>query len=163
MQLENGKTYRTREGRKVGPMVGYDGRFWQESLGLTKDPEWREDGSHNTEPRFGMTSADDLVSEWADNREVAGNDYESGGDWTSASSWRISSQKVDMGCIDETQRARVELCRAPETNLEQVTIYLGSRCQGAGECTSVEHTTHSITFVLIDGNPDPASIRMDVL
>jgi len=62
LQIEVGKYYRTRDGRKVGPMVGRDFK-WVDGQGGSTDPEWNRDGTH----RSGFTTyADELIAEWTD-------------------------------------------------------------------------------------------------
>lgn len=60
--IKSGKYYRTRDGRKVGPMNG-SSFFWVAGETSSEDKEWRQNGKHNH--NFGgATDADDLVSEW---------------------------------------------------------------------------------------------------
>lgn len=60
--IKSGKYYRTRDGRKVGPMNG-SSFFWVAGEASNEDKEWKQGGKHN--PAFGgATDADDLVSEW---------------------------------------------------------------------------------------------------
>jgi len=64
MKIEVGKYYRTRDGRKVGPMDEEFGFFWVEGRDRLDDPEWSRDGTNRGMP--GQTSADDLVAEWTE-------------------------------------------------------------------------------------------------
>lgn len=68
MQVEAGKFYRTRDGRKVGPMFedkSFDRKAFVDQLG--NGCGWAEDGKG-----LWMASGIDLVSEWSDGpvREV---------------------------------------------------------------------------------------------
>lgn len=65
MQIENGKYYRTRDGRKVGPMVADGSKFWMNGKNALTDPEWSDDGT-NFYPF--SEECDDLIAEWADER-----------------------------------------------------------------------------------------------
>lgn len=70
MKIEAGKCYRTRDGRKVGPMAGNNEHFiWVEGKAAGKDPEWcPKTGKHRA--GYGMTSQDDLIAEWQDEPET---------------------------------------------------------------------------------------------
>lgn len=62
MKIEEGKYYRTRDGRKVGPMV-YEHRIshpWAEA-GSESVYIWREDGTSIFDP--------DIIAEWTDETE----------------------------------------------------------------------------------------------
>lgn len=74
LQIEAGKFYKTRDGRKVGPMVLYrpDKVEWIISRG--DGNIWLADGSHKSDCEGGglyMSKSGDLVSEWF---ETASND-----------------------------------------------------------------------------------------
>lgn len=64
MKLEVGKYYRTREGRKVGPLQisesGDEGGFWIDCYGLI-----RQDGRYGYGERS-FQSTLDLIAEWTD-------------------------------------------------------------------------------------------------
>jgi len=61
LKIEAGKYYRTRDGRKVGP-IEENGKVslhvWRDKIG-TGD-SWRHDGRHNAMPSF------DLIAEWTE-------------------------------------------------------------------------------------------------
>lgn len=58
MEIENGKTYRSRDGAKVGPVqAGHDGNYFWMGRAYTKAGYYNADG----EP-----SRNDLVAEWVD-------------------------------------------------------------------------------------------------
>ena len=69
LRLEAGKSYRTRDGRKVGPMMtfGDKGRF------IAKEGDgrvWEEDGAHYFWYSTAATTADDLIAEWAEEESL---------------------------------------------------------------------------------------------
>lgn len=61
LQIEAGKFYRTRDGRKVGPLAYRPGGEWIWRAGME---DWRADGSWA--PRRGDTDVCDLVAEWVE-------------------------------------------------------------------------------------------------
>ncbi|MBJ6135042.1 hypothetical protein JAU75_19555 [Ochrobactrum sp. Q0168] len=67
LNIETGKFYRTRDGRKVGPMKRYNDGWLNESDGHGR--MWRDDGLRYYEESRGDGS--DLIAEWVD--EPAGN------------------------------------------------------------------------------------------
>lgn len=68
LTIETGKFYRTRDGRKVGPMRQYNGGWLYETDDHGR--MWRDDGMRYYEESRGGGS--DLISEWVD--EPASND-----------------------------------------------------------------------------------------
>lgn len=65
IKIEAGKYYRTRDGRKVGPIEqnGFaELHIWREKLG--DGNSWRYDGGHNSEP------SQDLIAEWTDEADT---------------------------------------------------------------------------------------------
>ena len=64
MQLEVGKYYKTRDGRKVGPMIDLDNGCndpWKAYLPGEEVTYWRDSGSH-----WGDIRPSDLIAEWTD-------------------------------------------------------------------------------------------------
>ena len=64
MQLEVGKYYKTRDGRKVGPMVDLDNGsddHWKAFLPDEEITYWHDSGSH-----WGDIRPSDLIAEWTD-------------------------------------------------------------------------------------------------
>ena len=62
MQLEAGKYYKTRDGRKVGPMIDMDNGCsdpWKAYLPGEEVAYWRDSGSH-----WGDIRPSDLIAEW---------------------------------------------------------------------------------------------------
>jgi hypothetical protein len=66
MKIETGKYYRSRDGRKIGPMRAALSKAWVIGKGNQSDPEWLLSGAHTPDVEFGMSSADDLIAEWPD-------------------------------------------------------------------------------------------------
>ncbi len=65
IRVESGKFYRTRDGRKVGPMVTTSVFAFIVGKARSEDPEWNsQTGEHRD--HLGMTRADDLIAEWSD-------------------------------------------------------------------------------------------------
>lgn len=71
MQIEAGKYYMTRDGRKVGPMRVYkvgDGTFDVTDTG----EYWGKDGKHaEGNPSYGWDHRKDLIAEWHNEPEPA--------------------------------------------------------------------------------------------
>lgn len=71
MQIEAGKYYRTRDGRKAGPLVGPDwsGLFRDDSIKQRTDtpnaPQWWEQDGSVSDEREGE-EGDTLVAEWSE-------------------------------------------------------------------------------------------------
>jgi hypothetical protein len=89
MRLEYGKYYRTRDGRKIGPMRNIKGDFYEKGKSKGTDPEWKSDGTHK--PSLGMTEVDDLISEWVDQEE-----------------WTIFNNKIPFGLLEEGQQQKLK-------------------------------------------------------
>jgi hypothetical protein len=79
MQIEAGKFYKTRDGRKVGPVTIDHVRLWPAFVvGLIHEDEWRLDGTWAGEVR---EDENDIVAEWVEPlRIVAGGVYRTAGD-----------------------------------------------------------------------------------
>ena len=72
MKIEAGKYYRTRDGRKVGPMTVWEGVYERdtdkplydcETVGGIRGAYWRENGL-NSEPGLDPDPRLDLIAEW---------------------------------------------------------------------------------------------------
>lgn len=61
MKIEAGKSYRTRDGRKVGPMTAYGDELFHDPC----ERMWRKNGKHGA-PCITNRPNDDLIAEWAD-------------------------------------------------------------------------------------------------
>ena len=64
MQIEQGKFYKTRDGRKVGPIVDSYNGFWPFRLG---EEIWYKDDGHSCRGSSDdIRASDDLIAEWTD-------------------------------------------------------------------------------------------------
>lgn len=63
LQIEAGKYYRTRDGRKVGPMEKWDLGVWHVAEGSFSGGLWKSDG---TAWYNGSSDSPDLIAEWVD-------------------------------------------------------------------------------------------------
>lgn len=61
-EVKVGVFYKSRDGRKIGPMVGKNFK-WVEGFASFSDNDWRNDGTHRKDD---MSADDDLVAEWVD-------------------------------------------------------------------------------------------------
>lgn len=66
-KVKVGGFYKSRDGRKIGPMVGKKFK-WVQWLDSFSYNEWRNDGTHRKDD---MSAADDLVAEWVDDAPKA--------------------------------------------------------------------------------------------
>ena len=162
LQIEAGKYYRTRDGRKVGPIVGpdSDGIFDAHEKIDSYIPMWRADGRNEffaeyTEPQY------DIIAEWVDEPEKPDpdtpklwrdmTDAEKGALLLAHHEGRTIERWVDESLgwkIVPPQWRHEHAYRVrPEPKRETVTLYAGDTIIG--------------TIDMIDGKPDPDSIRME--
>lgn len=174
MKIESGKYYKTRDGRKVGPMCDAGYCYYEEGKFSGLDPEWSGDGS-NTLPRKG---AFDLIAEWTDATDdapklwrdmtpsekgallLADHDGKEMQAWVHDDRWE---EKRNGFPYHERKAYRV---KPADPVVETVTLAgrvgLGSEWSfGTGEEWPFD--SHRITFQTIDGKPDCDSIRMEEL
>lgn len=175
LKIEAGKYYRTRDGRKVGPAKPY-ADYWHVMVGAVWNG-YRENGLWGCrEATYGAGGVPlDLIAEWtdtpADDTPVLFRDMtpaEKGalllanhegkpiqcfvnGEWI----------RKSHGVWSKVHAYRV---KPAEPVVETVTMYYPDgviyfECDGGGRGGG----THRITFNLIDGKPDVASIKMDEL
>jgi hypothetical protein len=169
LKIEAGKFYRTRDGRKVGPMVKdgyYNGGFpWMYDIGAGW---WSDDGQRKSRR---MRETHDIIAEWTDAPDVDltkittpfgllpketqdalkahGGPYEIWG----GTYWAESADPNWDGwyCY------RVK----PAPKVETVTIGgFNWNCEWHFRSNKDARQEYGITFNLIDGEPDCASIRM---
>jgi hypothetical protein len=184
--IEHGKYYRTRDGRKVGPMEEeQDGDFMAEhpDKGGYFTASWNPNGKRwMKEPNL------DLIAEWGDETRdpELTSPYGDGNhplpDVTSASespkTWGemsddekgASATMEAIEYIDEVfdsnlaQRVRDELGIKPEPKRETVVMYGGTENNGKSwgfYTTGANDQRWDITFDTIDGEPDISSIKME--
>jgi hypothetical protein len=174
MKIEAGKYYRTRDGWKVGPMLlAKDAHLtcyrWTDrdnSFG-----KWDDTGEDGHATSF-EDSIDDLIAEWTDE--------------PAPKLWKdmTDEERVDAlydglkGCPPGTTgKDRIKLVLSslgevrPEPKRETVTL-TGANFGTANlaewkwsfrQSGHIGQETHRITFDLIDGEPDPSTIRMESL
>ena len=68
MQIEAGKYYKTRDGRKVGPMVRDDDKYGEPFVWVAPDDgSWSHDGDDgNAVGPLGSRAIGDIIAEWRD-------------------------------------------------------------------------------------------------
>jgi hypothetical protein len=174
VKLEEGKYYRTRDGRKVGPMQFY-GAGYQLLFCCVNGLErfWRECGKHH----FGCDEID-LVAEWVEEttmdiyslekplgmypQEIRDALYaydKSGGKVQAWGGWGWAFCEKPAFSLANTYRA----VKKPEVVEAVIFGHVVSGKYFTG--SSIEHSfdTHKITFNLVDGVPDCNSIKMVAL
>lgn len=175
MKIEEGKFYRTRDGRKVGPMrEDSEGDFdvqEHEDMDLLVQL-WRKDGKVWNEK--GGESDHYLIAEWTDEPDTP----KTWGEMTDAEQRDVSHAamkgktiELDAGSFGWAEwDGETPLCLVhhpirikPEPKRETVTIDLASASGGKwyqpGSPGSPE--THRITFDTIDGKPATGEFRND--
>lgn len=168
MKIEAGKYYKTRDGRKVGPMVRdqktetpYVWDAGVTGLSFTKRGEVFE----------GVEGRGDLIAEWTDTPKLWR-------DMTPAEKGALllahHEGKVieySYGCSDIWRKCAANepvwekgaayRVKPADPVVETVTLHMDdAQCVTRGRCSG---DTHTITFNLIDGKPDCDSIRMEEL
>jgi hypothetical protein len=176
LKIEAGKFYRTRNGRKVGPMEAFettDGYNWR-SRGDVKG-FWSDAGQRQN---IALRETTDLIAEWSDAPDLTaittpfglldaetqdalrkhGGPYEAFVQNECGFEWR--RQGYD-GVTMETHRALAWRVKPtpPAPKVETVTLH-GERYQWGQAIKACAEDTHRITFDLIDGEPDCSTIRM---
>lgn len=176
MQIEAGKFYRTRDGRKVGPIcrgeVSNPGYYWRSANGqlLGYGSAWHKDGSfHESE------SCRDLIAEWTDEPDKP----KTWGDMTRHEQGEIlvddhngkEIQAFVHGDFWEEKKNGFpyfpnKSYRKKPTPVRE-TVTMGVRHCGTDKWytpgTPGSTPTHRITFTTIGGEPDCASITMSKL
>ena len=155
MKIEEGKYYRTRDGRKVGPMTGRNFK-WVKGSGDTYDPTWQNDGRGNCD-------APDLVAEWTDEPKL----------------WRDMTPEEKGALLLAEHEGKVIECWNVEGWWADDVPYWFDDCayrirperemvtanvlvlRNTIETTIYNDATHRITFDTVDGEPDCASVRME--
>ena len=153
MKIEAGKYYKTRDGQKVGPLAVKDSYFEAAGWHYNENGICCYKGFSKNLPH----PERDLIAEWADTPDDGWSE------WTSASEWDTGKHDVQFECIDGIHRVRT---RPRKPTVETVT--LAGRIDDGGDWSfgtgeAWPNDTHRITFNLIDGKPDPSSIRMEEL
>jgi len=161
MKLQTGKYYRTKAGRRVGPMLYEDGTWHQDGC----EQVWHGDGIVMLED--GDESHDYIVAEWGDDdtpklwRDMTPEEkgvlllaHHEGKviECYNGDKWFESEYPAFMD--DQEYRIR------PEPKVETVTLW-GGIGRSWNACSFRHDDTHRITFETIDGKPDCASIKME--
>lgn len=180
LKLEEGKYYRTRDGRKVGPMQFY-GAGYQLLFCCVNGLErfWRECGKHH----FGCDEID-LVAEWAEatsmdiysldkpfgwldeaTQKALKDHYYDGGklEIYTADGW-VTRSKGD-GCGVGWYKALIHRAVKKPEVVEVVMWGVADENRWGFDNLDepAEGDTHKITFNIVDGVPDCNSIRMEKL
>jgi hypothetical protein len=177
MKIETGKCYRTRDGRKVGPMSNdmcpefvFDGELEDEFL------RWFSDGFYSVSGDHPL----DLVAEWTDEPDTPKawceiTDAEKGALLLAAHQGKAiefydPEHPADGWMLQVTSKTGVHRHFAyrikPEPKRDTVTLYGYVQNNGDGahfdNCWAPnEANTHRITFDVVDGEPDCSSVRME--
>jgi hypothetical protein len=161
MKIEVGKYYRTRNGRKVGPMAGVNFK-WVRGKDSGLDPEWNNDGTC----REGFTTYDDeLIAEWTDTPKTWGEMTNAekgalllarheGKEIEFASIFELEWRTVNNPMWADVYAYRIK----PKQQRETVTLYGYVQIDGNGaqfdNCWGPSSTnTHRLTFTTTDGKP----------
>jgi len=168
MKLEVGKCYWTAGGRKVGPMLE-ECDIWHQ-IGCVQ--VWNEDGTVMHEE--GDESHDYIIAEWTDEPKLWRDmtPEEKGALLLADHEGKVIEAhepfdkewfKARPAWFENTAyRVRPE----PEPERETVVLYGGGNQRHGGTWAfdyQTSKSTHRLTFDLIGGKPDCASIRMEEL
>lgn len=189
VKLEEGKYYRARDGRKVGPLVmrpSYS-LCGAEGWGYSLDSYWYTDKDYSGRTQRFQESNEDLVAEWVEEttmdiyslekpfgwlyeatKEALKDHYYDGGklEIYTADGW-VTRSKGDGWSVGWYKALIHRAVKKPE--VVEVTVHVGPNPTpmgapwlfGMGGKTVVD--THKITFNLVDGVPDCNSIKMVAL
>ncbi len=169
MIIQQGKFYRDTIGRKRGPMVVNYGTAWVQGKTEHGDPEWMLDGTPDEEY---MADDDALVAEWVEHGAPKNWAQMTREERREISFRAMSGEKVQLyaqgygwgGWDGETP-----FCEIPfpiRIKPKRETIHIVGFMDGdhfEAHFGDPKEDTHHITFDVIDGKPDPDTIRMEVL
>lgn len=160
MKIEAGKYYKTRDGRKVGPMASRTsphGWIWEDDEGFSYDCRGRFTEDKRPYRR-------DLIAEWTDEPRPWG-DWESAKGWEKDDDWleRIEPGHLQILMPDGEQRTihkYTDLPKGgfaafrikPEPVVKAVMLH-GARGVSFTEGGETHFDTHRITFTTTDGEP----------
>lgn len=171
MKIEEGKYYRTRNGRKVGPA---------EHLGTSTSFPWNVPGNHfyayteDGKSCLGVSN-DDLIAEWVDEPRlwIDLTDAEKGAFLLAHHEGKeiefLSNDSWYTACDFNPKKYPLLRYRIkPKPKRETVTITSWGTCNQwmrNGDLSSVHdsHGKYCITFDMIDGKPDHDSIKMETI
>ena len=186
MKIEDGKYYRTRDGRKVGPMVEEYPRWsdWPFEV-RNQDGDypisvclWKDDGACDEGSQY------DLVAEWTDTQSTTSTPStkklwchmtpeEKGALLLAHHEGKVIQALVGGAWMKVAKQppwsTRCAYRVKPEPTVEMVTLDGADFGKGLSVKWSFRQgghigpDTHRITFNMIDGKPDCASIKMEEL
>jgi hypothetical protein len=165
MKIEAGKYYRTRDGRKVGPMSNdmcpefvFDGELEDEFLRWFSDGLYRVSGAHHL----------DLIAEWTDEPEAPKpwgelSDAEKGALLLAehegeAIEFYDPEHPADGWMLQVTSKTGVHRHFAYRIKPEPKRVYV---TRFVTLNSTAEAPTHKITYYTLDGEPDCSSVRME--
>ena len=186
MKIEAGKYYRTRDGRKVGPMVEECPRWSDWPFDVRNEDGdrtisvclWKDDGTCDEGSRY------DLVAEWTDTPSAPSTPStkklwchmtpeEKGALLLAHHEGKVIQHASTVGWVggaalwfDCPEKWVPDLNLAyrvkPEPTVKEVILH-GAGYEWGQSDIACDDDTHRITFNMIDGKPDCASIRMEEL
>lgn len=175
MELKEGKFYRTRDGRKVGPMklINASDQWKPCSVGDVTLSGMTWDGAGRRYYDMGREWPQDLIAEWSDDtprpwseltREERGEislafiegktiQLYGGSHW----GWNEWEGKGDISQTHQPVRIK------PELEVETVTLYgcFDGKSWVFNGLSPEDYDTHKIVFITHDGEPDADSIEME--
>lgn len=181
VKLEEGKYYRTRDGRKVGPLVMHPNYSLcgAEGWSYSMDSYWYTDKEYAGRTQKSQENEEDLVAEWVEEttmdiyslekplgmypyeiRDALYAHTESGGKVQSWGGWGWALCEEPAFNPNLTYRA----VKKPEV-IEVVMYTKSPTASYWGHTADPDPVgrTHKITFNLVDGVPDCNSIKMVAL
>jgi hypothetical protein len=167
LKIEAGKYYRTRDGRKVGPMYKSDGEWVCDNMIDEYIPMWNlktgvanftTEGPKSDYPQY------DLIAEWADEpaapklwRDMTPGTqvqvFRDGRGWQDGFTF-LAYHSVDPGYWAEVDPSWAGDCKfriRPEPKRETVAL-CWKKCLAMQQIGTID---------LINGKPDPASVKLD--
>jgi hypothetical protein len=174
LTIEAGKFYKTRDGRKVGPIVKAQWGYGPDWLWSVEHPfvassgkAWRADGTFSTVA--GRSDEADLVAEWVDESKVGNDNGGSASLIGKSVTVQIAKPKIKVGDRVRFKQsyglARVRGMQATVVSTDGWGIRIDS---GPGEGVSTEHadsielvtaapTPTAIVCLIENGHPKPSS------
>lgn len=169
MKIEQGKFYRTRDGRKVGLL--YPTCFCDFPWEDRKGNWWSMSGHHNLDVPDSNNPDLDIVEEWVETPKT----WSEMSDAEKGALLLAEHEGKDIECFQKTLNDWVALLYPifnpeiayrvkPEPKRETVQLY--GRFYANSQWvfgSSDKADTHRITFDLFDGEPECESIRMELI
>jgi hypothetical protein len=157
LKIEAGKYYRTRDGRKVGPMR-QDKKVWSDGVWTDGIQGWYEDGSYWTTRK----TYQDLIAEWTDEpdttklwrdmtREEKKELLLAAHEGKVIETCRPGSSRSEWMCCTPQWRGEWAYRIRPEPKRETVTLYAGHDGLPPVPIGTID---------LLDGKLDPGSAKI---